>query len=82
MEAAVVSKDGQPRKATAEVGRKKVENQSGKENARTEGSEAGTGKTEVETAWVKKLQINLHQCKEPAIYLAGDCRKCKRRYAY
>ncbi len=41
-----------------------MEDQSEKENAGTEGSEAGTGKTEMKVAWVEVLQINLHQCKE------------------
>ncbi len=75
MEAEGVRKDGQPEQATMEVGLKVVENQSGKANVGTEGSEAGTGKIDVETAWVRKamkkyhpitvevLQIHLSQCK-------------------
>ncbi len=58
-----------------ETGLRKVEDQSGKANAGTEGSEAETGKTEVEAACVRQamkpyhritmtvLQINPHQYK-------------------
>ncbi len=75
MKAAVVSNDGQPVQAVTEVGLEKVKDQSGKSNAGTEGSEAGTEKTEVEAARVRKdlksyhpmtmevLQINLHNAK-------------------
>ncbi len=78
MKAAGVSKDVQPVKAALEVRLGKMEDQLGKANARTERSEDGTGKTEVEAAWVEVLQINLHQCRVAC--LTGDCRRSKRRY--
>ncbi len=55
VEAAGLSKDGQPLQAAMEVGLGKVEYQSGRANAAIDESDAGTGKREVETAWKRKL---------------------------
>ncbi len=54
-----VSKYGRPVQAAMEVGLGKVEDQSGKVNAGTEESEAGTGKTEAEKAWWMQLRANV-----------------------
>ncbi len=50
MEVAGVSENVQPGQAAMEVGQRKVEDQSGKANAGTEGAEAETGTMEAEAA--------------------------------